>query len=235
MPQDIKSIPVTFANTGIVLRNVPDELPITAYRALINVITDRENSISVRRGFLRLNSGLTSAPYSVFYLKDINGYQWRYCIAGSKLWVAPVDDPELATIWPLGKHAEFDVVLGGGGLSSEPDPRAIFASYTLIGMEIKPYMFMTDGVQFLKHAGGLDAARRVGIPKPTTAMSIELNPDEVVIPVEDFEVVGSWTLDNATVAASTPPTEITSANALKMTTTGDASTGGIERAIATGG
>ena len=42
MPREISSIPVTFANSGIVLRSTPDEIPLTAYKALVNVITERE-------------------------------------------------------------------------------------------------------------------------------------------------------------------------------------------------
>jgi hypothetical protein len=233
--QDIRSVAITFANTGIVLRTVPDELPITGYKALINVITDRENSISVRKGFDRLNDGLPSAPYSIFYLKDMNGYQWRYCIAGGKLYVAPVEDPESDLIWPLNQHTHFQAVIGGSNLSAEPDPRALFASYTLIGREIKPYSFMTDGTAFIKHSGGATSATRIGIPRPTHEMTVSANTGEVTQNIEDFETAGSWTLDNATVAASTPPTEIISTNALKVITTGDGATGSIKKAITVGG
>lgn len=159
-PMETRSIAVTFANSGIVTKSSPDELPITAYKALINVYTDQENSISVRKGFTRLNDGLLHEPYSFHYLRDETGQTYRYAIALAYLYCAPVS--------PV--YDDFDPLVGGGSLSSASDPRAIFATYTLYGQEVKPYAFMADGTVFLKHQGGTaNPVRRVGIPAPTVA------------------------------------------------------------------
>lgn len=200
MPREISSIPVSFANTGIVLRSTPDEIPLTAYKALVNVITDRENSISVRRGFHRLNKGLPTPPCSSYFLKDMNDRMWRYAVTGRQLYVAPVVDPVDNAIWPLALGTDFAPVVGGWLLSAAADPRPIFTTYTLVGYQMKPYMFMADGETFLKHSGGMDLARRVGIPRPQPLISAtsEANVGQMI---EDFHVPGDWTGDNGTVTA----------------------------------
>ena len=148
MPAEIKSIPITFANSGIVLRSTPDEIPLTAYKALANVFTDQENSITVRKGFTRLNNGLPTPPYSSYSLTDYNGDTWRYAIANRKLHIGPTDI-----------SVPFSEVTGaatGSLLSPYDDPRALFANYTLAGTETKPYIFFADGYAFRKHPGSTD-------------------------------------------------------------------------------
>lgn len=203
MPREIQSITTSFANSGIVLRSSPDEIPLTAYKALVNVITDRENSIAVRRGFRRLNDGLPSAPYASYFLKDFNDRQWRYSVTNRQLYVAPVVDPVDALIWPLALTNSFAPVPGGNLLSNATDPRPIFATYTLVGIEMRPYMFLADGLAFLKHSGGMDDARRIGIPKPEPFISIALETNDTQT-IEDFQDDTDWTADNSTVAAVSP-------------------------------
>src|SRR4030065_2709790 len=98
MAREIQAIPVTFANTGIIIKSPPDEIPLTAYKMLSNAQTDRENSVSVRKGFTRLNGGLPAAPYSSYFLKDYNNRQWRYAITNGQLYVAPIVDPAAASV-----------------------------------------------------------------------------------------------------------------------------------------
>ena len=189
---------MTFANSGIVLRSSPDEIPLTAYKALVNVITDRENTISVRRGFQRLNNGLPSAPYSSYYLKDMEGQMWRYAVTARQLYVAPVTNPGDAAVWPIPLGTDFAPVIGAWLLSAAADPRPIFTTYTLYGQETKPYMFMADGSTFLKHSGGMDAARWIGIPRPSPFVSITLEPNAGVM-IEACNDASEWTVDNTVV------------------------------------
>ena len=193
MAREIQSIPVTFANTGIIIKSTPDEIPLTAYKLLSNAHTDRENSVSVRKGFVRLNAGLPAAPYSSYYLKDYDNRPWRYAITNGQLYVAPIEDPEDASVWPLALHNQFGAVIGGENLSSATDPRALWTTFALQGSEMKPYVFFADGKCFLKHSGGLDSARRVGIPRPTnpiTDMSLVATADQLI---EGFENYAEWT------------------------------------------
>lgn len=208
MPRQIQSISVTFANTGIVLKSSPDEIPLTAYMALVNVSTDRENSLSVRKGFTRLNDGLPESPVSAYSVRDINGRLWRYAVASNRLYVAPVEAPGDESVWPLSQGNSFLAVPGGTGMSSALDKRPIWASYTLIGLEYKPYVFLADGKVFLKHKAGdgntpdLGAARRVGIPKPYPIESVELLDNAETI-IEDFEDLSVWLDDNVTLSTET--------------------------------
>jgi hypothetical protein len=205
MPRQIQSIPVTFANTGIVLKSSPDEIPLTAYMALVNVTTDRENSLSVRKGFTRLNNGLPDTPYSAYFVRDINDRQWRYAVAGGKLYVAPVEDPADNAIWPISQGNDFGPVVGGSGMSTATDPRPIWCNYTLIGLEYKPYVFVADGTVFLKHKAGdgysaTDGpARRVGIPKPKPLVAVNITDNDSTV-IEDFEDPAYWTSDAATLS-----------------------------------
>jgi hypothetical protein len=217
-PTASKSIPVTFASSGIVLKSAPDELPITAYKALVNCFTDQENSISVRRGFSRLNDGLTHNPHSFFFLKDFTGQSFRYAIANSTLWVAPVS--------PI--YDDFTPIVGSQGiLSVAADPRAIFASYTLVGNEMHPYIFMADGTQFLKHPGGAaNPARRVGIPKPVGSPTVEFQENTVSI-IEACEDSTEWTADGAAKATIGAGAE---GNAISVTIAGASSAGGVYKA-----
>jgi hypothetical protein len=200
MPQEMKQVPITFGNTGIVLRNIPDELPLTGYKALVNVVTDRENSISVRKGFSRLNGGLSTGPHSLFFLRDGDGRQWRYAIANREWWVAPVIDPNDEDVWPVALGTDFSEIPGGGSLSDDTDPRAFFANYTLSGFESKPYVFMADGKKFLKHPGGKAAGRRIGIPAPTEAVTV-LTLANAYTRIADFEDHDAWTANDATLDA----------------------------------
>ena len=197
MAEEIKSIPITFANKGIILKAAPDEIPIDAYTALVNVFTDRENSLAVRKGFARLNAGLTSIPCSSYLMKDYDGNVWRYVIAGGQLYIAQVS--------PI--PSDFVPVSGGSNLSTGVDPRAFFANYTLSGIETKPYMIMADGTVFLKHSGNADALRRIGIPrpeKPLESIAVVPTTDTVIEACEDYT---KWTGgDAAAVAAPYCPT-----------------------------
>jgi hypothetical protein len=193
MSREITSVPVVFHNSGIILKSAADELPITAYKMLANAQTDRENSVSVRKGFTRLNEGLPATPYSAYSLKDFNNRQWRYAITNGQLYVAPVSAPNNDAIWPVASGTNFGAVTGGNNLSAETDPRALFATFSLSGTEMKPYMFMADGRALLKHSGGLDSARRVGIPKPTQAIlgiARQALPDVLI---EDCDTASLWT------------------------------------------
>jgi|GEM_PF-3309316 len=192
MAREIQSIPVTFANTGIILKSSPDEIPLTAYKMLSNAHTDRENSVSVRKGFVRLNAGLPTPPYSSYYLKDYVNRQWRYAITNGQLYVAPIVDPNDASIWPIASGTDFGIVIGGNNLSSETDPRALWATFALQGTEMRPYIFMADGIAFLKHSGGLDSARRVGIPMPSSAIISIEKIVTVDILEEGFEDYTEW-------------------------------------------
>lgn len=188
MAREIQSIPITFANTGIVIKSTADEIPLTSYKMLSNAQTDKENSVSVRKGFVRLNAGLPTAPYSSYYLKDYVNRQWRYAITGGQLYVAPIEDPADASVWPIASGNEFETVIGGSDLSSEVDPRALWATFSLSGSEMKPYIFMADGTAFLKHSGGMDSARRVGIPRPVnpiTSISLEATADQLIENCDD--------------------------------------------------
>ncbi len=235
MPRQIQSIPVTFASTGIVLKSSSDEIPLTAYKALVNVRTDKENTLSVRKGFERLNDGLPGTPYSGFLLVDIEGRQWRYAVVNQRLYVAPVVDPADATIWPLPLGNKFAAVPGGGGLSgtlsADQDPRPIWTSYTLLGLEMKPFVFLADGKEFLKHPGGMGNATRVGIPKPNPFVSIALETNTTTT-IEDFEDYTLWTADNSTVTQVNPGKV---GKGLSIKITGDAAVGGAYKAITSGG
>lgn len=233
MPRQIQSIPITFANTGIVLKSSPDEIPLTSYKALVNVVTDRENTLSVRKGFERLNGGLPSPPYSFYFLKDINGRQWRYAIASNALYVAPVVDPVDALVWPLALHDQFAAVPGGHGLSTASDPRPIYATYTLIGYDMKPYIFLADGTKFLKHSGGMGNATRVGIPKPLPITSISLEPNSTE-DIEIFEDFTEWTPDNSTIAQVSPG-HIPTSDAISIKINGNKAVGGGFKATSVGG
>lgn len=192
MAREIQSIPVTFASSGIIIKSSPDEIPLTAYKMLSNAQTDRENSVSVRKGFTRLNAGLPAAPYSSYFMKDANAHQWRYAITNGQLYVAPIVDPEDASVWPIASHTDFGGVTGGANLSAAFDPRALWTTFSLSGTEMKPYIFLADGTKFLKHSGGLNSARRVGIPKPTspiTSMSRITITDSLL---EGFENYTDW-------------------------------------------
>jgi hypothetical protein len=206
MAREIQSIPVNFANTGIVIKSAADEIPQAAYRMLSNAQTDKENTVSVRSGFTRLNDGLPTAPYSAYFLKDYNNRQWRYAITGGKLYVAPVEDPADASVWPIALGNDFGEVYGGGSLSSASDPRALFTTFSLQGTEMKPYIFLADGTVFLKHSGGLDSARRVGIPAPANpinSMDTAATADELL---EEFEDYTEWTGgDSSTTSAPDSP------------------------------
>lgn len=230
MPRQPQSVAITFANTGIVLRSSPDEIPLTSYKALVNVITDRENTISVRRGFVRLNNGLPSEPYSCYYLQDANGTKWRYAIAGGKLYVAPVENPNDPDIWPLSLGTDFAFVPGGDNLASSGEIRPIWATYSLHGYESKPYVFLADGTAFLKHAGGMNAARRIGIPKPTKAMTVSVEPNDYVT-IDSFESTASWSEDNSTVESYD---RIGTGDAMSITITGEGATGGAYRKFTSG-
>lgn len=199
MSREIQSVPVTFANTGIIIKSAADEIPLTSYKMLSNAQTDRENSVSVRKGFVRLNSGLPAPPYSAYFLKDWDARQWRYAITNGQLYVAPVDDPDDASVWPLASDNNFGAVNGGANLSSSTDPRALFATYSLYGSEMKPYIFMADGVAFLKHSGGLDSARRVGIPRPVSPIAgATLKTIEDTL-IENFDDYNQWTAGTASI------------------------------------
>lgn len=238
-----RSVPVTFANTGIVLKSAADEIPLTAYRQLANVVTDRENTVSVRRGFDKLNDGLPSPPYSLSFLKDNNGRQWRYAIAasvpaqpnlGGQLYVAPVDNPNDATVWPLASENKFLPVPGGGVLQNGLtgiDKRAFFATYTLIAQTNHPYLFLADGEKFLCHPGGMAPARRIGIPKPTAPLVVTLEPASSPVVVEDFQDVTAWTLEDAidTSKAQVDPGKV--GKAIRVVVTGDKKSGGIKKAL----
>jgi hypothetical protein len=58
--REIQSYPYTMGNHGIVLKSSGDEIPITAYSNMFNAFTDRENSMTVRRGWAKLGS----TPYN---------------------------------------------------------------------------------------------------------------------------------------------------------------------------
>ena len=196
MSREIQTVPIVFANTGIIIKSAPDEIPMTAYKMLSNAQTDRENSVSVRKGFTRLNDGLPSPPYSAYFLKDFNNLQWRYAITSQQLYTAPVLDPGDASVWPLGSGNSFLPVDGGGRLSSANDPRALFATFSLSGTEMKPYAFIADGTAFLKHAGGQSSALRVGIPRPAnpiTTLSVSPVSDSLL---EDCNDVTLWSSGN---------------------------------------
>jgi hypothetical protein len=193
MNREIVSVPISFANSGIIIKSSPDEIPITAYKMLSNAQTDRENSVSVRKGFGRLNAGLPAAPYSSYYLKDSDNRQWRYAITNGQLYVAPIVDPEDAAVWPLASHNYFGAVIGGENLSVATDPRALWATFSLRGTETKPYAFMADGTKFLKHCAGMASARRVGIPKPMspiTNVALSSVTDVLIDACEDYT---TWT------------------------------------------
>ena len=187
-----ESIAISFANTGIITNATPDDIPITAYKMLANAHTDMENSVSVRKGFTRLNAGLPETPYSSYFLRDSNDIKWRYAIANGILYVAPVIDPEDASIWPLALGTDFAAILGGGALSQEIDPRALWATVTLQGTEMRPYALMADGTAFLKHPGGLGVATRIGIPRPISAISGMSKVAVSSSQLEKFEDYTEW-------------------------------------------
>ncbi len=193
MAETTKSIPVTFANTGLVLKSSPDEIPITAYTKLVNMFTDLENSISVRNGFTRLNDGLPTPPHSSYLLRDYQGIIWRYAITGSKLYIAQVS--------PV--TGVFSPVPGGDLLSAADDPRAMFGNYTLNGAEIKPYIFLADGKALLKHPGGSAPARRVGIPMPASGLAAVALGSPSLTSIEAFEDSTDWTPTDSSVSTVT--------------------------------
>lgn len=238
MPRQIQSIPITFANTGIVLKSAPDEIPLTAYMALVNVYTDRENSLSVRKGFSRLNDGLSGNPYSAYFLRDINGRQWRYAVSNNQMWCAPVENPGDASIWPAAYGTKFREIPGSTGMSSASDPRPIWANYTLIGSEYKPYIFVADGTKFLKHKPGdgltdpLFAARRVGIPKPSPLSAVELI-DNTETEIESFDDKALWTADASTLSTEGGYDGLTDALGITLTAPGDNKVFGAYKAITT--
>jgi hypothetical protein len=197
--RDVQSIVCTFANTGIILKSAPDEIPITAYKMLSNAHTDRENSVSVRKGFVRMNAGLSAPPYSSYFLKDANNRQWRYAITNGQLYVAPVVNPVDASVWPLASGTDFGAVTGGNNLSSDNDPRALWTTMSLQGTEMKPFIFMADGKAFLMHSGGMASARRVGIPRPAnpiTGVTLLATIDSFI---EGFEDYTQWAGGSSTI------------------------------------
>lgn len=202
MAREIQTVPITFANSGIILKSTPDEIPLTAYKMLSNAQTDRENSVSVRKGFSRLNAGLPAPPYSNYFLKDYANRQWRYAITNGQLYVAPVVDPADASVWPIAAHTDFGAVSGGGNLSSALDPRALWTTFTLEGSEMKPYIFFADGHKLLKHSGGMESASRVGIPRPSNA--IQSMVMEVIAGrlIEEFEDYTQWAGGSATITTA---------------------------------
>ena len=229
---ETKSIPIVFANTGIVLRSAADEIPITAYKALVNVITDRENSISVRRGFTRLNDGLDAVPCASYFLSS-GGNTYRYAVADRKLWAADVS-PTIS---------DFGVVEGStdtpgnpnatGLMSDADDPRPLSVNYTLTGTEAEPYIFLADGDVFWKHKGGSSATtlvRRVGIPAPAQAptVSLETNAYDMIEDCEDDEL---WDSDD--VNASIDGTTRSTSNAIKVTVSGASASGSAYKALST--
>jgi hypothetical protein len=198
MSRPIQNIPVSFANTGIIIKSSPDEIPMTAYKMLSNAQTDRENSVSVRKGFERLNSGLPNPPHSAYFLKDYNNRKWRYAIVDGQLYVAPIIDPEDENIWPIASGTDFLPVSGASGLSLADDPRALFTNFSLSGTEMKPYIFLADGTAFIKHSGGLDAARRVGIPRPVSPIVTAVEVPTVDQLIDDCNDVTKWTGGSST-------------------------------------
>jgi hypothetical protein len=169
----------------MVLKSTPDEIPITAYKLLVNMFTDQENSISVRKGFSRFNDGLPATPHSSFIIRDYDGVVWRYAICAAQLYIAQVSP----------NPGAFTQVTGGSNLSIADDPRAFFGSYTLTGSELKPFMFFTDGKALLKHSGGSNAARRVGIPRPLSPITNIAIGTAATTGIEDFESKATWTPD----------------------------------------
>jgi hypothetical protein len=192
MAREIQSIPIVFANSGIIIKSSSDEIPITAYKMLSNAQTDRENSVSVRKGFTRLNSGLPAPPYSSYFLRDFQNTQWRYAITNGQLYVAPVTAPNDASIWPIASGSDFGSIIGGENLSSATDPRALWATFALQGTEMRPYVFMADAKAFLKHSGGTDSARRVGIPMPQNAITNSIRIATIDQLIENFDDVSLW-------------------------------------------
>ncbi len=190
---DIQSAVTVFANGGQILKSAPDEIPITAYKALWNMSTTRENTLTVRKGVARLNDGLPDLPHSSFLLVDYLNRKWRYAIVDGQLYVTPLVDPDDESVWPLASGTDFGAVEGGDDLSEALDPRAIFTTGILYGTETKPYIFFADGVQFLKHPGGLASARRVGIPKPYSRIISGTRGTPATVEVEACEDVAQWT------------------------------------------
>lgn len=202
MPDSLghQSITVSFANGGFITKSSPDEIPIQAYKALWNVATTRENALTVRRGFDRLNDGLPVDPIGSYLLKDYLNTRWRYAVSNNQLYVAPVEDPGDTAIWT---GTDFGAVLGGSGLSTAQDPRPIFATQTLRGTEVKPYMFIADGAVFLKHSGGSAYARRVGIPRPVAELVSAVLEPHADTEIDDCDDDSKWTGGSASATRAT--------------------------------
>jgi hypothetical protein len=232
MPQEPKTVPVSFHSTGIVTKISADELPMTAYRKLSDVITDIEGTIEVRKGFVPLNAGLPGIPYGFGFLRinqmedggvpptpatSWDGHSWRYAVANAQWYIARAFAPGSGDGGTWG-YLPIDA---GGDLATatalRPDIRPFLVVYTLDGVDQRTHIFLADGRKFLKHAGGitgvllegsqtvaLPAARQVGIRRPQRQIS------NVVVLKED----GSNLLPSSAYYTGTNPTATISASAI---------------------
>jgi hypothetical protein len=135
-------------NQGILLKSSADEVPLTAYSALYNAFTDRENTLTIRRGWARIGTTIHDDNAPNGYLKASSG-SYRYARSGDN-WVRA--------------NIAGDYVSIASGLSGNP------AITTIANLGVSPYIFLADGTKFLKDYG-IGNASPVGLDLPTVSLT----------------------------------------------------------------
>lgn len=184
--RELSSYPITFANTGIVLKGSPDEIPLTSYASLSNVITDQENALTVRRGYSSLGI-TTGVPSLLFYFQGAS-LNYRFIKVGTVLYAAQT----------------------GGSFSSLQTGMASTPGYFAVNnLGTVPYAFVADGTKFVKSTG--TTASNVGLSAPSTALTAAIKE----LTVDDYTVIdacdnsGSWSASTVSGAGSAAVTSTT--------------------------
>jgi hypothetical protein len=134
---------------GILLKSSGDEVPITAYSALSDMFTDRENSLTVRRGWARIGATPSEGSFPHGYLKGASD-SYRYCKSGTSWCRAQIGTGYSAV---------------ASGLSST---KAAFVTTSTLAETT--YMFLADGTKFIKDYNGV--ATDVGMNEPSTPLTL---------------------------------------------------------------
>lgn len=184
--RDIQSFPMTCGNHGIVLKSSADEVPITAYTVLYNVYTDRENTLSVRRGcsVLATTDGAGSSYPDGYLIGKTNSY--RYARNGTA-WMRATVGGNYSTI--------------ATGLSGNP------ALVAINPLNTTPYIFLADGTKFIKDNG--TACSNVGLAAPTDKCTVVLGAAGVIVGENISYTYTYYDSDTATESDYATPTDAT--------------------------
>ena len=191
---EIKSYPFSFGSTGIMLKSSSDETALTQYADLRNLVGSIENTLRVRPGYSRLESGIPQYPNGSFGFLSTTTNDYRYAITDQKIWVAG----------PLGTG--YLEINGGSGMSTAR--RALVASYSSLGTYMGPRIFFADGTRFVKHSdedivypdhiGGMAVgnARNVGIANPpdwfVDPVVVPLSGGAELTTINDMQTEATW-------------------------------------------